>query len=88
MGKGSTARPIPDRKTYEVNFDAIFKKTKDAYASEAETDALIIKDERTDDMRLIDKLLDERGANEQGAESYKILYGITLELLANARKNK
>lgn len=88
MGKGSTARPIPDRKTYEVNFDAIFKKTKDAYASETETDALIVKDECTDDMRLIDKLLDERGANEQGAESYKILYGITLELLANARKNK
>jgi hypothetical protein len=26
MGKGSTARPIPDRKTYESNWDAIFKK--------------------------------------------------------------
>lgn len=26
MGKGSTARPIPDRKTYEANFDAIFRK--------------------------------------------------------------
>lgn len=26
MGKGSTARPIPDRKTFEANFDAIFGK--------------------------------------------------------------
>lgn len=26
MGKGSQARPIPDRKTYEANFDAIFGK--------------------------------------------------------------
>ena len=88
MGKGSTARPIPDRKTFESNFDAIFKKKKDPYASEAETDALIIEDERTEDMKLIDKLLDERGANEQGAESYKILYGITLELMAKSRKAK
>ena len=87
MGKGSTARPIPDRKTFEANFDAIFKK-KDPYASEAETDALIVEDERTEDMKLIDKLLDERGANEQGAESYKILYGITLELMAQTRKAK
>lgn len=29
MGKGSTARPIPDRKTYEANFDAIFRKKDD-----------------------------------------------------------
>lgn len=26
MGKGSTARPIPDRKTFESNWDSIFKK--------------------------------------------------------------
>jgi hypothetical protein len=26
MSKGSTARPIPDRKTFESNWDAIFKK--------------------------------------------------------------
>ena len=26
MGKGSTPRPIPDRKTFEANFDAIFGK--------------------------------------------------------------
>ena len=58
------------------------------YATEAETDALIVKDTRTDDMRLLDSLLDERGANEQGAESYPILYQITLELLAIARGRK
>ena len=28
MGKGSQARPIPDRKTFESNFDAIFGKKK------------------------------------------------------------
>lgn len=58
------------------------------YATEAETDALIIKDTRTDDMRLLDNLLDERGANEQGAEAYPILYQITLELLAITRGKK
>ena len=31
MSKGSTARPIPDRKTFESNWDAIFKKTKDQF---------------------------------------------------------
>ena len=86
MGKGSTRRK-EDTEKIVSNWDAIFKK-KNPYASEAETDALIIEDQRTDDMRLIDKLLDERGANEQGAESYKILYGITLELMAKTRKAK
>lgn len=87
MGKGSTARPIPDRKTFTSNWEKTFGN-KDPYASEAETDALIVEDQRTEDMKLIDKLLDERGANEQGAESYKILYGITLELMAKSRKAK
>ncbi|MEN9670990.1 MAG: hypothetical protein RL018_1267 [Pseudomonadota bacterium] len=58
------------------------------YATEAETNALIIKDTRTDDMRLLDNLLDERGANEQGAEAYPILYQITLELLAITKGKK
>jgi hypothetical protein len=58
------------------------------YATEAETDALIVKDTRTDDMRLLDSLLDERGANEQGAEAYPILYQITLELLAITKGKK
>jgi hypothetical protein len=29
MGKGSTARPIPDREKYESNWDAIFGKKKE-----------------------------------------------------------
>jgi hypothetical protein len=28
MGKGSAPRPIPDKKRYEDNFDAIFRKDK------------------------------------------------------------
>jgi hypothetical protein len=27
-GKGSSPRPIPDRETFENNFDAIFRKDK------------------------------------------------------------
>ena len=29
MSKGSTARPIPDRKTFESNWDSIFGKKKE-----------------------------------------------------------
>jgi len=29
MGKGSSPRPIPDRKKFEENFDRIFGKKKD-----------------------------------------------------------
>ena len=55
------------------------------YASKAETDALIVKDTRTDNMKMLDKVLDERGANEQGVDSYPILYQIALELIEHAR---
>ena len=55
------------------------------YASEAETDDLIVKDTRTDNMKMLDKVLDERGANEQGVDSYPILYQIALELIEHAR---
>jgi hypothetical protein len=58
------------------------------YATEAETDSLIAKDARTEEMRLLEKLLDERGANEQGAEAYPILYQITLELLVITKGKK
>jgi hypothetical protein len=58
------------------------------YATEAETASLIVKDTRTDDMKLLDSLLDVRGANEQGAEAYPILYQITLDILATTRGNK
>ena len=81
MGKGSTARPIPDRKTFESNFDAIFKKKNDPYASEAETDALIAEDTRSLAQRTLDDTLKFRGADEQGADTYKILYDIAVELI-------
>jgi dihydroorotate dehydrogenase len=58
------------------------------YASEAETDALIVKDTRTDNMKMLDKVLDERGANEQGVDSYPILYQIALELIEHLRGDK
>jgi hypothetical protein len=86
MGKGSTARPIPDRKTFESNFDAIFKKKIDAYASEAETDALIVEDTRSLAQRTLDDTLKFRGADEQGADTYKILYDIAVELIEKRNK--
>lgn len=86
MGKGSTARPIPDRKTFESNFDAIFKKKNDAYASEAETDALIVEDTRSLAQRTLDDTLKFRGADEQGADAYKILYDIAVELIEKRNK--
>lgn len=36
-GKGSAARPIPDREKYESNWDSIFKKKKEG-DSEAKTE--------------------------------------------------
>ena len=86
MGKGSTARPIPDRKTFESNFDAIFKKKNDAYANESETDALIVEDTRSLAQRTLDDTLKFRGADEQGADTYKILYDIAVELIEKRNK--
>jgi len=80
MGKGSTARPIPDRKTFTSNWEKTFGN-KDPYASEAETDALIVEDTRSLAQRTLDETLKFRGADEQGADSYKILYDIAVELI-------
>ena len=55
------------------------------YASEAETDALIIKDTRTPAEKRLDWLLEVNGAWEEGAEAYSVLYQIALELIENAR---
>lgn len=57
-------------------------KRPDPYASEADTLALIRKDTRTEAEKYLDKMLDERGASEQGAEAGVILRQIALELLA------
>jgi len=84
MGKGSTRRK-EDTEKIVSNWDAIFKK-KDPYASEAETDALIVEDTRSLAQRTLDETLKFRGADEQGADSYKILYDIAVELIE--AKNK
>jgi hypothetical protein len=54
---------------------------QDPYASEQETEALIKPDTRTPYAQMLDQMLEIRGANDQGAEPYKILYRITVELL-------
>jgi hypothetical protein len=51
------------------------------YASEEETRALIVPDTRTTAEKKLDGMLDKRGAWEQGAEPYKVLYKIAIELL-------
>ena len=53
----------------------------DPYASEAETQAMMAPDTRTDAERKLDKMMDELGAWEQGAEPYPLLRHIALELL-------
>jgi len=84
MGKGSTRRK-EDVEKIVSNWDAIFKK-KDPYASEAETDALIVEDTRSLAQRTLDETLKFRGADEQGADSYKILYDIAVELIEARNK--
>jgi len=84
MGKGS-ARRKEDTEKIVSNWDAIFKK-KDPYASEAETDALIVEDTRSLAQRTLDETLKFRGADEQGADSYKILYDIAVELIEARNK--
>lgn len=53
------------------------------YATEAETDALIVSDTRSENQKKLDRLLDELGAWEMEAEPFKILYKITLDLMEN-----
>lgn len=53
----------------------------DPYASEEETRALIVPDTRTPAQKKLDRMLDERGAWEQGAEAYPVLHQIAIELL-------
>ena len=53
----------------------------DAYASDAETRALISPDQRSDAEKKLDAMLEERGAWEHGTDAYPILYQIAVELL-------
>ena len=54
---------------------------EDTYASEAETQALLVPDTRTEAERKLAQMMTERGADEQGAEAYPILRQIALDLL-------
>jgi hypothetical protein len=73
------SNPYPTYKTNRIFTGATIMK--DPYASEEETLALMRKDTRTDSEKILDRMMDERGANEQGAEPYVVLRQIALELL-------
>jgi hypothetical protein len=60
---------------------------KDPYASEQETLALLVPDTRSSAQFQLDALLDMNGAWEQGAEPYKVLYCIAIELLEKNNGN-
>lgn len=63
-------------------FDEYFKDLHaDPYASEEETQALLVPDTRTAAERTLAQMMTERGADEQGAEVMPILRQIALELL-------
>lgn len=57
------------------------KEIQDDYSIEAETLELLHIDTRTDSERILDRMMDERGANEQGAEPHLVLRQIALDLL-------
>ncbi len=60
----------------------------DPYASEADTLALIRRDQRSDVEKKLDAMLDERGALEMGAEPFLILRQITLEQMTTIESIK
>lgn len=60
----------------------------DPYASEADTLALIRRDQRSDVEKKLEAMLDERGALEMGAETFLILRQITLEQMTTIESIK
>ena len=63
-------------------------KKPNPYASEEDTRALLRKDTRTPAERKLDRMLEDRGASEQGAEPFLILRQIALEMLAEQPAQK
>lgn len=63
-------------------------KKQSPWASEEETRALIVPDTRTPAQKKLDSMLDKRGAWEQGAEPYLMLYQIAIELLEREAQEK
>ena len=55
------------------------------YATEAESAVFIVEDTRMASQKQLDQMLDDRGAWEMGAEAYKVLYQIAIELIEHAR---
>ena len=53
----------------------------DPYASEEESNAVIVPDTRTPYQKMLDQMLEINGANDQGAEPFPILYKIATDLL-------
>jgi len=60
----------------------------DPYASEADTFALIRRDQRSDVEKKLDAMLDERGAWEMEAEPFLLLRQITLEQMTTIESIK
>lgn len=60
----------------------------DQYASEADTLALIRRDQRSDVEKKLDAMLDERDAWEMGAEPFLVLRQITLEQMTTIESIK
>ena len=84
MGKGSAPRPFAvSNQEYANRWDAIWGRdqNKDSYAPIEETESLIKKDTRNAAEKKLDKMLEDRGAWEQGVDAYPILYKIAVELL-------
>lgn len=53
----------------------------DPYASEEESKAVMVREDRSPYKKMLDEMLEVYGANEQGAEPYPILYEIATNLL-------
>lgn len=53
----------------------------DQYATEQETAELVKPDSRTPAQKYIDNVLESRGAFEQGAEPYPMLYKLACEII-------
>ena len=84
MGKGSSRRK-EDTEKIRSNWEVAFGK-KDEYASEEETQRLIQPDTRSLAEKTLDDMMVVYGADEQGADSYNILYGIAVKLIEGRMK--
>jgi hypothetical protein len=75
------SNPYPTYKTNRIFTGATSMNKQDTHASREESLKFMHPDVRTDSEKILDRMMDERGANEQGAEPYVVLRQITLELL-------